>query len=115
MSVFEYAGSSRADVARGIGAPFARPTSNDVYGRYSVLVPTLFTSTFRLPGFKGQVKAYQGQQHHDGRGLAEPLLRWSAGDKLRDLVANGEGTAAGRDGMEACGKSRPRRPQGRAG
>jgi hypothetical protein len=55
--------------------------------RYRALVPTLFTSSFSLPGFNGQLRAYQ----NDGAGNA--LLMWNAGEKLRALVA---------DGMAAC-------------
>lgn len=51
--------------------------------RYDGIVPTRFVSSFTLPGFHGQLKAYQ----NDGTGNA--VLKWSAGDKLFSLVSNG--------------------------
>jgi hypothetical protein len=72
-SVFEYV--SRADPATyDAGNPRQR---------YRALVPTRFTSSFSLPGFNGQLRAYQ----NDGAGNA--ILMWNAGEKLRTLVANG--------------------------
>jgi hypothetical protein len=44
--------------------------------RYGAIVPTRFVSSFSLPGFNGQLRAYQ----NDGSGAA--VQRWSAGDKL---------------------------------
>jgi hypothetical protein len=60
-------------------APGVAPTVYDAAkpsNRYGAIVPTRFVSSFTLPGFKGQQKAYQ----NDGAG--NPLLQWSAGDKL---------------------------------
>jgi hypothetical protein len=50
--------------------------------RYQAITPTRFVSSFSLPGFKGQLKAYQ----NDGSGNA--VLRWSAGDTLWAKVSN---------------------------
>jgi hypothetical protein len=77
-SVFEY-----VDLA---GAYDARSPSS----RYLGIVPTRFVSSFTLPGFRGQLKAYQ----NDGAGNA--VLKWSAGDKLLALVSGG---------MNACDSS----------
>lgn len=63
--------------------------------RYSAIVPTRIISSFTLPGFRGQVKAYQ----NDGFGNA--VLKWSAGDALFNLVSGGmnaECTASGTTG-----------------
>jgi hypothetical protein len=49
--------------------------------RYRAIVPTRFVSSFSLPGFKGQQRAYQ----NDGSGGS--VERWSAGAKLRSQVA----------------------------
>ena len=72
-TVFEYV--NRADATKY--------DARNVKLRYRALVPTQFTSSFSLPGFNGQLRAYQ----NDGAGNA--LLMWSAGDKLRTLVTNG--------------------------
>ncbi len=47
--------------------------------------PTRFVSSFTLPGFKGQLRAYQ----NDGTGVDNSVQMWSAGDKLRQLVTFG--------------------------
>ena len=75
-TVFEYV--NRADATKY--------DARNVKQRYRALVPTQFTSSFSLPGFNGQLRAYQ----NDGAGNA--LLMWSAGDKLRTLVTNGMAT-----------------------
>ncbi len=49
--------------------------------RYKAIVPTRFISSFTLPGFKGQQRAYQ----NDGSGGT--VQKWSAGDTLRTQVA----------------------------
>jgi hypothetical protein len=74
-SVFEY-------VDRVTGSDARMPSD-----RYKAIVPTRFVSSFTLPGFKGQLKAYQ----NDGSGNAVQI--WSAGDKLWQLVSNGMNTA----------------------
>ena len=66
--------------------------------RYQAITPTRFVSSFSLPGFKGQLKAYQ----NDGSGNA--VLRWSAGDKLWTKVSTA---------MSTCNNSRGRRPRRR--
>jgi hypothetical protein len=58
-------------------------SADDPDSRYKAITPTLFVSSFTLPGFKGQVKAYQND------GLGNTILKWSAGDKLKDLVTRG--------------------------
>lgn len=52
------------------------------YNRYMALTPMKFVSTFTLPGFQGQVKAFQNI-------AGTTTLRWSAGDKLATSVKNG--------------------------
>jgi hypothetical protein len=70
-SVFEY-------VDRVPGSDARMPSE-----RYKAIVPTAFISSFTLPGFKGQLKAYQ----NDGSGNS--VLIWSAGDKLWQQVSSG--------------------------
>ena len=66
-------------------------TSTDVYesaapaNRYQAIVPTRVLSTFTLPGFQGQVKAYQD----DGTGTGTAVVQWSAGDVLWRQVSQG--------------------------
>ncbi len=88
-SVFEY-----VDVVPGNDA--RSPSS-----RYTAIVPTRFVSSFTLPGFQGQLKAYQ----NDGSGNSVQM--WSAGDKLRQLVTFGDsnGTACTTEGMCSCDTS----------
>ncbi len=64
--------------------------STDPKTRYRAITPTRFISSFTLPGFRGQLKAYQNDGLDDP---ATPLvdessavLRWSAADKLNALV-----------------------------
>ncbi len=57
--------------------------------RYKAIVPTRFISSFTLPGFRGQVNAFQ----NDGAGGT--LLKWSAGNVLRTQIANGMSPAGG--------------------
>ncbi len=105
LSVFEYAGIVVEPGRVGHRSAMSPADVQDVSGRYSVLVPTLFTATFTLPGFDGQVRAYQGQFNTTtGAEMGGTLLRWSAGAKLRDLVVNGRGGTTGLDGMHDCGK-----------
>jgi len=49
--------------------------------RYKAIVPTRFISSFTLPGFKGQQRAYQNN------GSGGTVQKWSAGDVLREQVA----------------------------
>lgn len=51
--------------------------------RYRAITPTRFITSFSLPGFRGQLKAYQND------GADNALLKWSAGDKLNSLVRGG--------------------------
>ncbi len=69
-TVFEYA--DRA----GIGY-----AADDPETRFKGIVPTRFVSSFTMPGFKGQLKAYQS----DSTGTTA-IERWSAGEKLLNLV-----------------------------
>jgi hypothetical protein len=73
-SVFEY-------VDRVPGADARMPTQ-----RYTGIVPTRFVSSFSLPGFKGQLRAYQD----DGSGNS--VLLWSAGDRLSLQVSTAMNT-----------------------
>ena len=82
-TVFEYADTVAAPNTKDARWPTPQDSIDpEVAGRYSVLVPTLMVSSFSLPGFKGQVKAYQNVG-------GNTVLRWSAGDKLQNLVATG--------------------------
>ncbi len=74
-SIFEY-----VDLASNPPDTF---DPRDPNTRYLAIVPTRIISSFTLPGFRGQVKAYQ----NDGFGNA--VLKWSAGDTLQQLVSNG--------------------------
>lgn len=49
--------------------------------RYGAIVPTRFISSFTLPGFLGQQRAYQNDF------LGGSIQMWSAGDSLRTKVA----------------------------
>ncbi len=75
-SVFEYV--DRVTLSDGTVADAAAPST-----RYKGIVPTRIVSSFTLPGFLGQLRAYQ----NDGAGNS--VLKWSAGDKLRKLVTYG--------------------------
>jgi len=57
------------------------------YNRYDALTPIKFVSSFTLPGFNGQVKAYRNVS-----GAA--VLQWSAGDKLLIGVTGGMNACA---------------------
>lgn len=72
-SVFEY-----ADVA-GAALYDSRSPST----RFQALVPTKFVSSFSLPGFNGQLRAYQND------GVGNSVLKWDAGLKLQTSVRNG--------------------------
>jgi hypothetical protein len=74
-SIFEY-----VDLASNMTDTF---DPRDPRTRYLAIVPTRIISSFTLPGFEGQVKAYQ----NDGFGNA--VLKWSAGDVLQQLVQRG--------------------------
>ncbi len=91
-TVFEWADTVPAPNTKDARWPTPQDSIDpEVRGRYSVLVPTLMVSSFSLPGFKGQVKAYQND-------AGNTVMRWSAGDKLQSLVATGRNG----DGMIAC-------------
>ena len=79
-SVYEY-----LDPATLLGTPAKPFDATNPKTRYGAIVPTRFVSSFALPGFKGQLKAYQ----NDGSGNS--LLMWSAGDKLWHLVSSAMG------------------------
>jgi hypothetical protein len=71
--------------------------------RYAAFVPTRFISTFSIPGFQGQFRAYTDVDA-DGAvdGPGPNGERWSAGDKLVSLVSTGRDGASG---MTACSQS----------
>ena len=75
-SVYEY-----LDPNVLIGTPPRAFDALDPATRFGAIYPTRFITSFTLPGFNGQLKAYQ----NDGAG--NTVLLWSAGDKLRDLVS----------------------------
>ncbi len=54
--------------------------------RYGAIVPTRFVSSFSLPGFNGQLRAYQND------GSNNSVQRWSAGDKLLQPIATAMAT-----------------------
>jgi hypothetical protein len=76
-SVFEY-----VDLAKDLAGNYTFDPSNPAT-RYTAIVPTRFISSFSLPGFHGQLKAYQ----NDGSG--NTVQKWSAGDRLFTLVSTG--------------------------
>ena len=85
-SVFEY-----VDIATSGSLTFdARSPST----RYEAIVPTRFVSSFTLPGFHGQLRAYQNDGPYltpdpcDGTGQC----KWSAGDKLWSKVSTAMST-----------------------
>jgi hypothetical protein len=81
-SVFEYVqkiGTVTASDGTLVTADAAKPDT-----RYRGIVPTKFVSSFKLPGFKGHLSAYQ----NDGSG--NPVLMWDAGEKLMNLVQWGD-------------------------
>ncbi len=107
LTVFEYADiadeaeitSAEERAARKYRSALSPSDPSAAYGRYSVIVPTLFLSSFSLPGFRGQVRAYQNDGNADPA-LQKSVLRWSAGPKLKALVTTG--IKATGDGMSAC-------------
>jgi len=50
--------------------------------RYNVIVPTLFQASFELPGYKGQIRAFQNES-----GVS--VEQWNAGAKLLTRVTDG--------------------------
>jgi hypothetical protein len=90
-SVFEYVDRVTSGAPPAVKRFDARTPSD----RYRGIVPTRFVSSFTLPGFRGQLKAYQD----DGSGNSVEV--WSAGDKLRlqlstAMVTCSSGARAGR-------------------
>jgi hypothetical protein len=77
-TVFEY-----VDLAPPPGTQPYNFDSRNPGSRYGAIVPTRVVSSFTLPGFKGQVRAYQ----NDGAGNS--VLKWSAGDVLWQKISNG--------------------------
>ena len=75
--------TSRGPTPRG--SALVVPTEDPIgsTGRYAGIVPTRFVSSFSLPGFNGQLRAYQND------GAENSVLRWSAGEKLLWLVRYG--------------------------
>jgi hypothetical protein len=71
---------------------------NDPDSRFVGIVPALFRSSFSLPGFKGQLKAFTNEG-----GAA--FTRWNAGQILVNTVINGPGNdnGSGLVGMGFCG------------
>jgi hypothetical protein len=80
-SVFEYLDFATDNAGQYVFKP-SDPTS-----RYGAVVPVRFISSFTMPGFKGQMKAWM----NDGAG--NPVLKWNAGDKLYRLVTLGDSNA----------------------
>jgi hypothetical protein len=76
-SVFEYV--DQVPTQPFPADPFDARNPNN---RYNALTPIKFVSTFTLPGFQGQLKAYENVA-----GVA--VQKWSAGDKLTLSVQNG--------------------------
>jgi hypothetical protein len=62
--------------------------------RYNGIVPEIFRSTFTMPGFKGQLKAFQ----NDNGAVA---LKWNAGTKLFSRVSTAIGTCPAGSGAVA--------------
>ncbi len=89
-SVYEY-----LDPSVLIGTPPKPFDALDPKTRFGAIYPTRFITSFTLPGFNGQLKAYQ----NDGAGNS--VLLWSAGDKLRHLVSSAMVTCGGSGGASA--------------
>lgn len=81
-SVFEY-----VDLVAKVKPTDDAFSPNNPNNRYGGEVPTRYLASFSLPGFKGQLKAYQ----NDGAGNA--VLKWDAGTMLFNKVSTGMITA----------------------
>ena len=81
-SVFEYV--DQVPTQPFPADPFDARNPNN---RFNALTPIKFVSTFTLPGFQGQLKAYENVA-----GVA--VQKWSAGDKLTQSVQNGMAACA---------------------
>jgi hypothetical protein len=92
-SVFEY-----VDIAQALKPTDDLFSPNNPNNRYSAEVPTRYLASFSLPGFQGQLRAYQAVDP-DGPGPVPPgplppfaRLKWDAGLKLQQKVATGMNT-----------------------
>src|SRR6266511_1590994 len=81
-AIFEYVDQVPTPAAVPPSPPPAPFSAFAPYNRYDALTPIKFVSSFTLPGFNGQLKAYQNVG-------GVPTLRWSAGDKLLINVTTG--------------------------
>src|SRR5205085_10265608 len=66
--------------------------------RYVALVPTLFRSSFTMPGFQGKLKAITTEKDSSGNPVA--FTRWEAGQVLLDTIVSGPGGSGG--GTATC-------------
>ena len=71
--------------------PFSSRNPNN---RYDAVTPVRFVSTFTLPGFSGQIRAYSNSGSTDPT-KSESVLLWSAGDKLTASITAGMTNATG--------------------
>jgi len=78
-AVYEYVDKVPAPVTVPATPPFSAFAP---YNRYDALAPIKYVSSFTLPGFNGQLKAYRNV-------AGAAALQWSAGDKLFINVTTG--------------------------
>ncbi|HKC11673.1 MAG TPA: hypothetical protein VKI41_06410, partial [Vicinamibacteria bacterium] len=81
-AIFEFVDQAPTPAAVPPAAAPAPFSAFAPYNRFDADTPIKFVSSFTLPGFNGQLKAYQNI-------LGAPVLKWSAGDKLTNSVTNG--------------------------
>ncbi len=92
-SVWEYVDRAPAPPAGFGGVPSDPFGPKNPNNRYGALVPTRFLSTFTLPGFKGQLKAYQNQGDTNSDGIEEARMVWDAGATLNARLTSDMNTA----------------------
>jgi hypothetical protein len=87
-NVFEWSGE-----VSGTFATFGSFNPNNPHTRFAGVVPTIFRTSFELPGFKGHFKA-----------ITNEGVRWDAGQILHDAVlyGPGNGTTSGLGGTSTC-------------
>ncbi len=89
-----------AEVTGTFGGELFHPGNPDT--RYFAVLPTLFRSSFSLPGFRGSLSAVTNEV--DSGGNHVPFSRWDAGQVLLNTVRYGAGGTSGAStGMSSCG------------
>jgi hypothetical protein len=82
-AIYEYVDKVPAPMTSPVTPPFSAFAP---YNRYDALTPIKYVSSFTLPGFNGQLKAYRNV-------AGAAVLQWSAGDKLLINVTSGMSNA----------------------